>query len=155
MRGEIGKLELDRTFAERESLNNNVREALNQAVDQWGISIMRYEIKDIKPPSEIKRSMELQAESERIKRSQILTSEGTRQSKVNEAEGIKQSNILEGEGEAAEITQEARSIVESLDNIAASLVDGAGENAVIREEAIRLRLTERYLGAMTNVLDKA
>jgi regulator of protease activity HflC (stomatin/prohibitin superfamily) len=76
MRSEIGRIDLDRTFLERESLNANIKEALNEASVKWGIECMRYEIKDIKPPEEIKRSMELQAESERIKRSKILTSEG-------------------------------------------------------------------------------
>lgn len=96
MRGEIGKLELDRTFEERENLNNRIRESVNAASNDWGIQALRYEIKDIKPPEQIKRSMELQAESERIKRSKILNSEGERQGKVNIAEGIKQSAILEG-----------------------------------------------------------
>ncbi len=78
MRSEIGKLDLDRTFEEREHLNTHIKNALNAASDKWGIDCMRYEIKDIKPPEEIKRSMELQAESERVKRSKILNSEGTR-----------------------------------------------------------------------------
>lgn len=89
MRSEIGKLPLDRTFLERESLNNNIKQSLNDASNKWGIECMRYEIKDIKPPEEIRKSMELQAESERIKRSKILTSEGERESKINIAEGIK------------------------------------------------------------------
>ena len=90
MRSEIGKIELDRTFEERETLNVEIKQALNEASGKWGIECMRYEIKDIKPPDEIRRSMELQAESERIKRSKILNSEGERQSKINIAEGIKQ-----------------------------------------------------------------
>ena len=85
MRGEIGKLELDKTFAERENLNTRVREALNDATQDWGIECVRYEIKDIHVPEQIRRSMELQAESERIKRSKILKSEGVMTSKVNEA----------------------------------------------------------------------
>lgn len=89
MRSEIGKLPLDRTFLERDSLNNNIKQSLNDASNKWGIECMRYEIKDIKPPDEIRRSMELQAESERIKRSKILNSEGERESKINIAEGIK------------------------------------------------------------------
>lgn len=110
MRSEIGKLDLDRTFEERESLNVNIKEALNEASVKWGIECMRYEIKDIKPPDEIRRSMELQAESERIKRSKILNSEGERQSKINIAEGIKQSAILDGQGNASKILEEARGI---------------------------------------------
>ena len=96
MRSEIGRIDLDRTFQERENLNVNIKLALNEASVKWGIECMRYEIKDIKPPEEIRRSMELQAESERIKRSKILNSEGERESKINIAEGIKQAAILEG-----------------------------------------------------------
>jgi regulator of protease activity HflC (stomatin/prohibitin superfamily) len=91
MRSEIGLLDLDRTFEERDNLNINIKRSLNNASQKWGIDCMRYEIKDIKPPEQIKRSMELQAESERIKRSKILNSEGERQSKINIAEGFKQS----------------------------------------------------------------
>jgi len=100
---------------------------------------MRYEIKDIKPPDAIKRSMELQAESERVKRSKILGSEGERQSKINLAEGFKQSQILEGEGKASKVTQEARSIVESLENIANSI---EREDGHINDDALKLRLSE-------------
>lgn len=78
MRSEIGRLELDRTFLERESLNASIKQSLNDVSVKWGIDCMRYEIKDIKPPEEIKRSMELQAEAERIKRSKILNSEEER-----------------------------------------------------------------------------
>ena len=103
MRSEIGKLVLDRTFLERESLNANIKIALNEASGKWGIECMRYEIKDIKPPDAIRRSMELQAESERIKRSKILSSEGERESQINQASGQKQSQILTGEGNAQKI----------------------------------------------------
>ena len=72
MRSEIGKIVLDRTFEERDNLNTNIKGSLNSASQKWGIDCMRYEIKDIKPPAEIKRSMEFQAEAERIKRSKIL-----------------------------------------------------------------------------------
>jgi regulator of protease activity HflC (stomatin/prohibitin superfamily) len=83
MRSEIGKMELDRTFEEREKLNFSVRTQLNEASLKWGVEVMRYEIKDIKPPEQIKRAMELQSESEWIKRSKILISEGERQSMIN------------------------------------------------------------------------
>lgn len=98
MRSEIGKLVLDRTFEERDSLNRCIKQSLNQASEKWGIDCMRYEIKDIKPPDEIKRSMELQSESERIKRAKILNSEGEMRSKINRAEGIKRESVLDGEG---------------------------------------------------------
>ena len=152
MRGEIGKLELDRTFEERENLNNRIRESVNAASSEWGIQALRYEIKDIKPPEQIKRSMELQAESERIKRSKILNSEGERQGKVNIAEGIKQSAVLEGQGQAERILQEARSICESLDNISSALVFEGNED--IQDEALRLRMTEKYLQALHKVMSE-
>ena len=98
MRSEIGKLELDRTFEERNILNVNIKRSLNQASEKWGIDCLRYEIRDIKPPESIKRSMELQAESERIKRSKVLHSEGEMQSKINNAEANKRELILDGEG---------------------------------------------------------
>lgn len=94
MRSEIGRLVLDNTFEEREHLNTKIKGALNEASGKWGIECMRYEIKDIKPPKDIKESMDLQAKSEREKRSKILESEGTRQSAINRAEGNKQSSIL-------------------------------------------------------------
>lgn len=113
---------------------------------------MRYEIKDIKPPEQIKRSMELQAESERIKRSKILNSEGERDSAINAAIGIKQSLILEGEGQAQQIRQEARSICESLDQIAGAL---EGEHGVMNEGALRLRLSQQYVAALGKIYGEA
>ena len=103
MRSEIGRLILDRTFEERESLNSSIKFNLNKASEKWGIDCMRYEIKDIKPPDQIKRSMELQAESERSKRSAILKSEGESRTKINAAEGNKRESILKGEGDATRI----------------------------------------------------
>ena len=94
MRSEIGKLDLDKTFQERASLNVMIKQALNEASNKWGIDCMRYEIKDIKPPEPIKKAMGLQSESERVKRSTILESEGQKQSKINEAEGAKQTIVL-------------------------------------------------------------
>ena len=98
MRSEIGCLELDRTFQERELINSNIKNELSAATETWGLEVLRYEIKDIRPPAEISRSMEFQSESERIKRSQILASEGDKQGKINIAEGYKQSKILKGQG---------------------------------------------------------
>ena len=148
MRSEIGKLQLDRTFEERDSLNAFIKRDLNNASEKWGIDCMRYEIKDIKPPEQIKRSMELQAESERLKRSKILSSEGEMISKINIAEGIKREAILEGEGAAAKILQEANSLCEALDTIADSIVTAKGNNA------LKLRLSEQYMQTLRSVLRK-
>ena len=149
MRSEIGRIDLDTTFKERAVLNASIKLALNQASTKWGIECMRYEIKDIKPPEEIKRAMELQAEHERLKRSTILRSEGAMRSEINVAEGERQSSILKGEGEAVKIMQEARGIVESLKLIGSALEDPKTEYAV------RLKLCEKYLQMLSNILDNA
>lgn len=149
MRSEIGKIELDRTFEERETLNAKIRETVGHASEVWGIECMRYEIKDISPPEQIRRSMELQAESERIKRSKILNSEGERQALINIAEGDKSAAILAGEGIATKVMQEARAIVEALTNIAKSIEK---DDKMI---ALKLKLTEKYLEAMSDILEES
>ena len=149
MRSEIGKIDLDRTFEERESLNAKIRETVEKASEVWGIECMRYEIKDISPPEQIRRSMELQAESERIKRSKILDSEGKRQAIINIAQGDKSAAVLEGEGQANKILQEARAIVEALENISKSIEK---DDKMV---ALKLKLTERYLEAMSDILNKS
>lgn len=95
-------------------MNDSVKEALNEASQKWGIDCMRYEIKDIKPPERIKTAMQLESESERVKRSRILTSEGQMRSLINLAEGQKQSVIFEGQGGAEKILMEAKALVESI-----------------------------------------
>lgn len=100
MRSEIGKLTLDNLFEERESLNSKIVAAIEKESEDWGISALRYEIKDIDPPSNISNAMILQAQAERNKRASILASEGERISNINQAEAEKQSQILKAEGEA-------------------------------------------------------
>jgi regulator of protease activity HflC (stomatin/prohibitin superfamily) len=148
MRSLIGKIDLDVTFKERNTLNAHIQEALDKASEKWGITCLRYEIKDIKPPEEIKRSMELQAEHERLKRSEILKSEGIMQSQINLAEGDKTAQIMRGEGEGMKITQQAKAIVESLQLIAKSLIDDS------TQQAMKIKLTESYLEAMQQILSE-
>ena len=100
MRSEIGKLTLDKTFEERDTLNNNIIKAIDKETKDWGILALRYEIKDIEPPSNIQKSMILQAEAERRKRASILTSEGDRTASINVAEAEKRSAVLKAEGAA-------------------------------------------------------
>uniref|UniRef100_A0A803J5I0 Stomatin-like protein 2, mitochondrial n=3 Tax=Xenopus tropicalis TaxID=8364 RepID=A0A803J5I0_XENTR len=102
MRSELGKLTLDKVFRERESLNANIVDAINQASDYWGIKCLRYEIKDIHVPPKVKEAMQMQVEAERRKRAMVLESEGTRESAINVAEGQKQAQILASEAERAE-----------------------------------------------------
>src|SRR3989338_6717327 len=101
MRSEIGKIPLDKTFEERESLNAKIVEAINLASSALGILCMRYEIKDIKMPEDIRKAMELQMTAERQKRARILESEGIRQSHINESEGQRQAQINLAEGYCA------------------------------------------------------
>ena len=149
MRSEIGIIELDRTFEEREALNKNIKQTVSAASEVWGIKCMRYEIRDIQPPEQIKRSMELQAESERIKRSKILKSEGERQAIINIAEGDKLAAILTAEGDANKTLQEARSIIAALTSISKSI---KLDDSMI---SLKLKLTERYLEAMNHIMTES
>lgn len=99
MRSEIGKIVLDRTFEEREHLNASIVQVINEAAKNWGIQCMRYEIKDITPPKNVREAMELQVAAERKKRAQILNSEGDKQSLINSAEARKAESILASEAE--------------------------------------------------------
>ena len=100
MRSEIGKLTLDKTFVERETLNQRIIEQIKPEADVWGIKALRYEIKDIEPPAAIQKSMILQAEAERRKRASILASEGDKVANINVAQAERQSQILRAEGAA-------------------------------------------------------
>lgn len=113
---------------------------------------MRYEIKDIQPPTRIKRCMELQAEAERVKRGKVLKSEGEKTSMINVGEGYKQSRILEGQGKAQQITQEARSVVETISSIGESLKT-SDEN--LSEEALKMRLSEQYVKTLHEIFKEA
>jgi len=99
MRSEIGKIVLDRTFEEREHLNASIVQVINEAAKNWGIQCMRYEIKDITPPKNVREAMELQVAAERKKRAQILNSEGDKQALINSAEARKSESILASEAE--------------------------------------------------------
>ena len=152
MRSEIGTLPLDKTFEERESLNARIVEAINQAATSWGIRCLRYEIKDIKMPEEIRKAMELQMTAERQKRAEILKSEGQRQAEINRAEGTRAKMVLESEaaqvdrinraqGESEAITLLAVAAANSIERIAAALETRGGS------EAASLQVAEKYLDA--------
>ena len=156
MRSELGKMTLDKTFEEREALNQAIVASLNGACANWGIQCLRYEIKDISPPASIRSAMEMQAEAERKKRAAVLDSEGDRDAEVNRALGHKQRAILESEaakldavnraeGEAAAIRARASATAEGLAAVAEALSSpGAAE-------AARLRVAERYVDAFREV----
>lgn len=141
MRSEIGKIELDKTFEERDQLNVNIVNSINQAAEPWGVQVLRYEIKDIVPPQSVMSAMEAQMRAEREKRARILESEGQRQAEINQAEGEKQARVLaaEGEkeqqiltaeGEATAILRVAEAQAEALAMVGAVAITGEGLAAV-------------------------
>ncbi|MCG8605789.1 paraslipin, partial [bacterium] len=107
MRSVIGKLELDRTFEERDTINSAIVDAVDKASDPWGVKVTRYEVKNIIPPQSIKDAMEKQMRAEREKRAMIAESEGEKQAKINRAEGDKQELIARSEGEKQKRINEA------------------------------------------------
>jgi len=150
LRSVIGKIELDRTFEERETLNQQVVAAIDEAAQNWGVKVLRYEIKDITPPVSVMEAMEKQMKAEREKRASIATSEGDRQSRINRAEGLKkeaiqvsegekQKRINEAEGQAKEILLIAHATAEGIRKIADSLNLEGGETAA------NLRVAEKYI----------
>ncbi len=152
MRSEIGKIDLDKTFEERESLNANIVEAINMAAEPWGIQVLRYEIKDIEPPKTILDAMEQQMKAEREKRATILESEGHRQSAINVAEGAKRAQVLSAEAEKAEqilkAEGEAQAII-AVANAKSEAIRTVGEVAITGEgqKAIQLELASEAIDA--------
>ena len=152
MRSEIGKIDLDKTFEERENLNVNIVQAINAASEPWGIQVMRYEIKDIEPPRTILDAMERQMKAERVKRATILESEGNRQSAINVAEGAKQAQVLAAEADKAQqilrAEGEAQAII-AVANAQANALDTVGQvaNTTEGQKAIQLDLAEKAIEA--------
>lgn len=150
MRSIIGKMELDRTFEERETVNGSIVEAVDKASDPWGIKVSRYEVKNISPPQSIKDAMEKQMRAEREKRAQIAESEGDKQAKINRAEGDKQETIARSEGEKQRRINEATGTATEIELVAVATAKGIREIAKsINEEggmnAVNLRIAEQYL----------
>lgn len=150
MRSVMGKLELDKTFEERETINSAIVDAVDRASDPWGVKVTRYEVKNILPPQSIKDAMEKQMRAEREKRATIAESEGDRQAKINRAEGVrqemiacsegeKQKRINEAEGRAIEILKVAEATANGIREIASAINEKGGINAV------NLRIAEQYL----------
>ncbi len=150
LRSEIGKIDLDRTFEERGTINQNVVAELDKASDPWGVKVLRYEIKNINPPKDVLSAMEKQMRAEREKRAVILTSEGVRDAKINEAEGEKQRVIKESEAVKMQQINEAQGEAEAILAVATATAEGLRKvaNAVIDQggpEAMQLRIAEQYI----------
>jgi regulator of protease activity HflC (stomatin/prohibitin superfamily) len=150
LRSEIGRIELDRTFEERESINTQVVDGVDRASQPWGVKVLRYEIKDIVPPASVKDALEKQMRAERERRAVVAESEGQRQAKINVSEGEmqqvinlseaeKQKQINEAEGKAQEITLIAQATANGLRSIAEAINQPGGIDAV------NLRVAEQYV----------
>lgn len=152
MRSELGKMELDKTFEERDVLNTNIVTSINQAAEPWGIQVLRYEIKDIVPPQSVMEAMEAQMKAERVKRAQILESEGDRQANINVAEGRKQAQVLGAEGEKAEQILRAEGEAKAIIAVAEAQAEAlrkVGEAADTEQgqKAIQLDLATKAIAA--------
>ena len=152
LRSVIGKMELDKTFEERDMINGLVVNALDDAASNWGVKVLRYEIKDLTPPAEILRSMQAQITAEREKRALIAASEGRRQEQINIAtgqreasiarsEGEKQAEINKAQGEAAAIVAVADATADAIRKIAEAIRSPGGE------QAVQLKVAERAVDA--------
>jgi regulator of protease activity HflC (stomatin/prohibitin superfamily) len=156
LRSVVGKMELDKTFEERDMINASVVSALDEAALNWGVKVLRYEIKDLTPPAEILRAMQQQITAEREKRALIAASEGKRQEQINLAEGERQAFIAKSEGErqaeinmaqgeASAITAVADATADAIRKIAAAIREPGGELAV------QLKVAEKAVDAYANL----
>ncbi|WP_319585220.1 stomatin-like protein [uncultured Desulfobulbus sp.] len=156
LRSAIGKIDLDKTFEERDKINTEVIDAIDQAAMSWGVKVLRYEIKDITPPVSVKQAMEAQMTAERQKRADIATSEGLRQSMINQSEGEKQKQINEASGKAAQVMLIAEADAKRIEYIATATAEGINKvAATIKEEggieALNMRLAEQYITQFGNL----
>jgi regulator of protease activity HflC (stomatin/prohibitin superfamily) len=150
LRSEVGKIDLDRTFEERTTINTAVVGELDKASEAWGVKVLRYEIKNIQPPADILAAMEKQMRAEREKRAVILASEGQRDAAINTAEGEKQQVIKASEAERQRHINEADGQAAAIRAVASATAQGIREVATaIRTdggmEAVQLRVAEQYV----------
>jgi regulator of protease activity HflC (stomatin/prohibitin superfamily) len=159
LRSVIGKMELDKTFEERDSINASVVNALDEAASNWGVKVLRYEIKDLTPPAEILRSMQAQITAEREKRALIAASEGRKQEQINIAtgereafiarsEGQRQAEINNAQGEAAAIIAVADATADAIRKIATAIQSPGGE------QAVQLKVAEKAVEAYAQLAQK-
>lgn len=156
LRSVIGRMELDKTFEERDQINTNVVGVVDESAQNWGVKVLRYEIKDLTPPSEILRAMQAQITAEREKRAVIATSEGKQQEQINlasgmreaaiaKSEGEKQAAINRAQGEAAAIIAIADANAEALRKVGQAIMEQGGSDAV------NLKVAEQYVAAFSEL----
>jgi regulator of protease activity HflC (stomatin/prohibitin superfamily) len=156
LRSVIGKLELDKTFEERDFINHSIVSSLDQAASNWGVKVLRYEIKDLTPPKEILHAMQAQITAEREKRALIAASEGRKQEQINiasggreaaiqKSEGERQAAINQAQGQASAILAVAEANSQAIQKIAAAIQSNGGM------EAVNLKVAEQYVNAFGNL----
>jgi regulator of protease activity HflC (stomatin/prohibitin superfamily) len=156
LRSVIGKMELDKTFEERDHINITIVNAIDESAANWGVKVLRYEIKDLTPPKEILHAMQAQITAEREKRALIAASEGRRQEQINIAsgereasiarsEGDRQASINRAQGEAAAIVALAEASATALRQVGAAIREPGGQDAV------NLRVAEEYVDAFRSL----
>ncbi len=160
MRSEIGKLELDRTFSERDEINDAIVKAVDEASDPWGIKVSRYEIKDISPTETIELAMEQQMRAEREKRAGILSSEGEKTARINISKGERQSSINLSMGERQKRINEAEGQARAIEIISEATAEGLKMVAEALEQprgkaAMALRLAEQYTSQFGAIIENA
>jgi regulator of protease activity HflC (stomatin/prohibitin superfamily) len=159
LRSVIGKMELDKTFEERDAINSSVVNALDEAAANWGVKVLRYEIKDLTPPAEILRAMQAQITAEREKRALIAASEGRKQEQINIAtgereafiarsEGERQAEVNRAQGEASAITAVAEATADAIRKIALAIESPGGQ------QAVQLKVAEKAVEAYAQLAQK-
>lgn len=152
LRSVIGRMELDKTFEERDQINTNVVGVVDESAQNWGVKVLRYEIKDLTPPAEILRAMQAQITAEREKRAVIAASEGRKQEQINLATGMREAEIAKSEGEmqaainraqgeAAAIVAIAEANAEALRKVGGAIIEQGGS------DAMNLKVAEQYVSA--------
>ncbi len=157
MRSEVGKITLDDTFSEREMMNENIVREIDKAADPWGIKVLRYEIKNIRPSNEIVDTMEKQMEAEREKRAEIVHSEGFRQARINESEGEQQSQVLVSEANRQKRINEALGKAKEIEMVATATAQGIQRIAEAMQRpggdlAVKTKLVEQYIDEFGKII---
>jgi regulator of protease activity HflC (stomatin/prohibitin superfamily) len=160
MRSEIGKIELDRSFSERDAINNAIVKAVDEASDPWGIKVTRYEIKDITPSETVMTAMEQQVRAEREKRAEILSSEGTREARINSSKGDRQQSINLSQGERQKRINEAEGRARATEIIAEATAEGIADVASAvslpkGRTAVAMRIAEQFIAGLGKIIQES
>lgn len=160
MRSEIGKIELDKTFAERDTINNAVVKSVDEASDPWGIKVTRYEIKNLDPTDSVREAMEQQMTAERDKRAEILESDGVKQSEINKSKGVREESINYSKGERQKRINEADGEASAIEIQADATADGIKliSEAIKKpngDKARKVRILNQYTKQLGNIMEHA